>query len=146
MGYILIGDEQIDIRGLYNITSHAQLTAIAFLIRKITISNQDHLIFLHEKIKKALEDMEREGVDIVFSSFFPGFERWLELPRINEVLSVINQMKHLNFFVGVWFVSFALYLLPHLDPACSTIHICLHINYYVITCIELIQREIVIID
>lgn len=92
----MIGDEQIDIRGLYNITSHAQLVAIAFLIRKIAISNQDRLIFFHEKIKKALEDMEREGVDIVFSSFFPGFERWLELPRINEVLSVINRMKHLN--------------------------------------------------
>ncbi|WP_372447614.1 hypothetical protein [Neobacillus rhizophilus] len=84
-------------RGLYNITSNAQLAAIAFLIRKIAISNQDCVIFLHEKIKKTLEDMEREGVDIVFSSFFPGFERWLELPRINEVLSVINRMKYLNF-------------------------------------------------
>ncbi len=97
MGYMMIGDEQIDIRGLYNITSHAQLAAIAFLIRKIAIRNQDRTIFLYEKIQKALEEMEREGVDIVFSSFFPGFERWLELPRINEVLSVINRMKHLNF-------------------------------------------------
>ncbi|MFF2447478.1 P-loop domain-containing protein [Neobacillus sp. NPDC058068] len=97
MGYMVIGDEQIDIRGLYNITSHAQLAAIAFLLRKIAISNQDHHIFLQEKIKKALEDMEREGVDCVFSSFFPGFERWLELPRINEVLSVINRMKQLDF-------------------------------------------------
>jgi hypothetical protein len=97
MGYMMIGDEQIDIRGLYNITSNAQLAAIAFLIRKIAISNQDRVIFLHEKIKKTLEDMEREGVDIVFSSFFPGFERWLELPRINEILSVINRMKYLNF-------------------------------------------------
>jgi predicted ABC-class ATPase len=99
MGYMMIGDEQIDIRGLYNITSHAQLAAIAFLIRKIAISNQDQVIFLHEKVQKALEDMEREGVDIVFSSFFPGFERWLELPRINEVLSIINRMKYLNFSV-----------------------------------------------
>ena len=97
MGYMMIGDEQIDIRGLYNITSHAQLAAIAFLIRKLAVSNQDRLIVLHEKIQKALEDMEREGVDIVFSSFFPGFERWLELPRIHEVLCVINRMKHLNF-------------------------------------------------
>lgn len=96
MGYMVIGDEHIDIRGLYNITSHAQLAAIAFLIRKIAINNQGSIIFPQEKIKKALEDMEREGVDIVFSSFFPGFERWLELPRINEVLSVINRMKHLN--------------------------------------------------
>ncbi|MFC3770974.1 hypothetical protein [Paenibacillus sp. GCM10012303] len=94
---MMIGDEQIDIRGLYNITSHAQLAAIAFLIRKIAIRNQDRLIFLHEKIKKALEDMEREGVDLVFSSFFPDFDRWLELLRINEVLAVINRMKHLNF-------------------------------------------------
>jgi Predicted ATPase of the ABC class len=97
MGYMIIGDEQIDIRGLYNITSHAQLAAIAFLIRKVAVSNQDHFIILHDKLKKALEDMEREGVDIVFSSSFSGFERWLELPRINEVLSVINRMKHLNF-------------------------------------------------
>lgn len=97
MGYIMIGDEQVDIRGLYNITSPAQVAAIAFLIRKIAISNQESLIFLQEKFEKALEDMEREGVDIVFSSFFPGFERWLELPRINEVISVINRMKHLNF-------------------------------------------------
>ncbi|TVY05367.1 hypothetical protein FPZ49_30465 [Paenibacillus cremeus] len=28
MGYMMIGDEQIDIRGLYNITSHAQLAAM----------------------------------------------------------------------------------------------------------------------
>ncbi|BFT72571.1 P-loop domain-containing protein [Paenibacillus sp. P36] len=97
MGYLMIGEEQIDIRGLYNITSQAQLAAIAFLIRKLAVSNQDHLILLHEKINKALHDMEREGVDIVFSTFFPGFERWLELPRFHEVLSVINRMKHLNF-------------------------------------------------
>ncbi len=97
MEYIVIGDEQIDIRGLYNITSNAQLVAIAFLIRKLAISNQDSVIFIQEKINKALKDMEREGLDTVFSSFFPGFERWLELPRINEVLSVFNRMKHLNF-------------------------------------------------
>ncbi|KAA0546848.1 ATPase [Bacillus sp. BGMRC 2118] len=97
MGYMMIGDEQIDIRGLYNITSDAQLAAIAFLIRKIAVSNQDHVIILHEKIKQALDDMEEKGVDIVFSGFFPGFDRWLELPRINEVLSVLNRMKHLDF-------------------------------------------------
>jgi len=97
MGYILIGDDPIDTRGLYNITSHAQLTAIAFLIRKIAVSNQDRLICLHEKIKGVLEDMEKNGVDIVFSSFFPDCERWLELPRMNEVLAVLNRMRHLNF-------------------------------------------------
>ncbi|OCT13561.1 hypothetical protein A8709_18380 [Paenibacillus pectinilyticus] len=97
MGYIMIGDEQVDIRGLYNITSPAQVAAIAFLIRKLAVSNQDRLIFLQETFEKALENMRREGVDIVFSSFFPGFDRWLELPRINEVLAVLNRMKHLDF-------------------------------------------------
>lgn len=97
MGYLMIGDEQVDIRGLYNITSHAQLAAIAFLIRKLAVSNQDRVIVLQEKVKQALEAMEREGVDSVFSTLFPGFERWLELPRSNEVLAVIHRMKHLNF-------------------------------------------------
>ncbi|WP_240419533.1 hypothetical protein [Paenibacillus periandrae] len=39
-----------------------QLADIAFLIRKIAISNQDRLVFFYEKIKKALEEMERGGV------------------------------------------------------------------------------------
>ncbi|MCD1257639.1 ATPase [Paenibacillus athensensis] len=93
MGYITIGDQQMDIRGLYNINSQAQLAAIAFLLRKIAIANQGRRAVLREQIEKTLEDMKREGPDAVFSSFFPGFERWLELPRIHEVLAVVNRMK-----------------------------------------------------
>ncbi|WP_322361589.1 hypothetical protein, partial [Bacillus cereus] len=31
-----------------------------------------------------------------FIGFFSDFERWLELHRVNEGLSVINRMKQLN--------------------------------------------------
>lgn len=96
-GSIIIGDEQIDIRGLNHITSRAQLSAIAYLIRKVIMSNQEQHTSLYEKIKEVLKNMEKEGVDIVFSSSFPDCGRWLELPRINEVLCVINRMKTLNF-------------------------------------------------
>lgn len=34
MGYMMVDDEQIDARELYNIKSHAQFAAIAFLIKK----------------------------------------------------------------------------------------------------------------
>lgn len=55
---MMIGDEQIDARGLYNIKSYARFAEIYWL--------------------------------------FSDFERWLELHRVNEGLSVINRMKHLN--------------------------------------------------
>ncbi|MFD4705618.1 P-loop domain-containing protein [Gottfriedia sp. NPDC058432] len=70
MGYMMIGDEQIDIRGLYNITSHAQLAAIAFLIRKIAIRNQDRTIFLHENIKNNLKKSRKKEWILYFLPFF----------------------------------------------------------------------------
>lgn len=96
MGYMIIGDERIDTRGLYNITSHAQLTAIAFILRKMVIGNQGSQVSLDEKIQSIFEDMENNGVDVVFSSFFSNMERWLELPRIHEVLAVIHRMRQQN--------------------------------------------------
>jgi hypothetical protein len=41
--------------------------------------------------------MLKNGVDTVFSTFFPSCERWLELPRRNEIHAVINRMRHLKF-------------------------------------------------
>ncbi|WP_229188609.1 hypothetical protein [Bacillus cereus] len=59
---MMIGDEQIDARGLYNTKSYAQFAEIYWLF-----------------------------------FFFSGFDRWLELHRVNEGLSIINRMKQLNF-------------------------------------------------
>ena len=69
MGYLMIGDEQIDIRGLYNITSHAQLEAIAFLIRKIAISNQERLIFFMKRSKKLSKIWGEKGWILYFLPF-----------------------------------------------------------------------------
>jgi predicted ABC-class ATPase len=97
LGFVFLGDERIDIRALYNISSAAQLSAIVFLIRQIEISNQDNIINIDEKIDDALKLMNTNGVDSVFSTFFPNCERWLELPRKNEIYAVINRMRKLNF-------------------------------------------------
>jgi len=70
MGFILLGDERVDVRGLYNISSVAQLSAIVFLIRQIEIRNQDPLINIEKRIEEALESAAKTGVDSVFSTFF----------------------------------------------------------------------------
>ena len=43
MGFILIGDERIDVRGLHNIVSERQLDALGFMLRHLEISNKDHM-------------------------------------------------------------------------------------------------------
>jgi hypothetical protein len=44
MGFILIGDERIDIRMLHNIITPAQLNSIGFILRRIETTNTDKLI------------------------------------------------------------------------------------------------------
>ena len=41
MGFIFIGDENIDVRGLHDVVSEAQLYVLGFMLRYLEISNTD---------------------------------------------------------------------------------------------------------
>ncbi|MPN06159.1 hypothetical protein SDC9_153415 [bioreactor metagenome] len=45
------------------------------------------------------EQIEKEGLDCVFSSFFTTCERFLDLPRKCELLAVINRMRGVKFVI-----------------------------------------------
>ena len=80
-------------RGLHDIVSEAQLHALGFMLRYLEISNTDTEIDIPEKLSKLYEKMEKEGVDCVFSSYFTTCERFLDLPRKQEFVALINRMR-----------------------------------------------------
>lgn len=97
LGFIFIGDEKIDIRGLNDIITSRQLFALGFMLRTLEISNKQNEIDLAGAIDELYRRIEREGLDTVFSAYFTTCERFLDLPRKTELLAVINRMRRVKF-------------------------------------------------
>ncbi|MBQ9744039.1 MAG: ABC-ATPase domain-containing protein [Clostridia bacterium] len=97
MGFIIIGDERIDVRGLHNIVSSGQLDALGFMLRYLEISNIDNIINIKERIDELYDRIKREGLDCIYSSFFTSGRRFLDLPRKTELIALINRMRHISF-------------------------------------------------
>ena len=97
MGFILIGSERIDIRMLHNIVTNAQLNAVGFMLRKLEITNNEHKIDLEKRIDELYAEIEKDGLDSVFSNFFTTCGRFLDLPRKYELAAVINRMREIKF-------------------------------------------------
>ncbi len=93
MGFIMIGNEGIDVRGLHDITTKRQLDALGYMLRRLEISNKEPVIDLDTRIDELYDKIEEEGLDIVFSSFFTTTERFLDLPRKCELKAVVNRMR-----------------------------------------------------
>jgi len=97
MGFIFIGDERIDIRMLHNVTSQSQLNAIGFIIRLLELENNDITMKIEDKIQNLLNRINDDNLELIFTSFFTTCDRWLEMPRINEVMAVVNRMRMIKF-------------------------------------------------
>ena len=95
--FLYFGDESIDTRMIHNITGEAQLTAIAFFIRKIGMGYRYSNMKVEYEVKKLMRQLEGEELDCIFSTFFPDCGRWLEMPREYEILAVINRMRNISF-------------------------------------------------
>ncbi len=93
MGFILIGDERIDVRGLHNVITKRQLDALGFMLRYLEVSNKEKDIDIVKRIDELYDMIEKEGLDIVFSSYFTTCERFLDMPRKYELVSTINRMR-----------------------------------------------------
>lgn len=100
MGFIFIGDEKIDIRGLHDIVSKRQLDALGYMLRWIELRTTDCRVQLDAVIDALYDTIAAEGLDTVFSSFFTTTERFLDLPRKYELKSVINRMREITFQAG----------------------------------------------
>ncbi len=95
--FLLVGDEQIDVRGLHNIVSPRQLNTLAFLLRYLEVSNNQQEIDLSQRVDELYGKIAQEGMDFLYSSYFTTCERFLDLPRKQELFALINRMRKINY-------------------------------------------------
>lgn len=100
MGFVIIGDEKIDVRGLHDIVSPRQLDTLGFMLRYLEVSNNDRKIDIERKINDLYARIDEEGIDFLYSSFFTTCERFLDLPREQELMALINRMRKINMVKG----------------------------------------------
>lgn len=93
---ILIGDEKLDVRMLHEITSQAQLNALAYMLRFMEVKASGEIFKIEEAVSNVYREIEIKGLDTVFPNIFLT-ERWLELPRRIELIAAINRMRNIEF-------------------------------------------------
>ena len=115
-GFIILGDERIDIRSLHDIATEAQINALAFMLRHLAKSNDgvDSLeamalalrglspkvrsdeveMDIAAKVNELYSQIEMRGLDIVDTGFFTGMSRFMDMPRSLELLAAINRMRN----------------------------------------------------
>lgn len=138
LGFLILGQDQVDIRMLHNIVTIPQLNAIAFLVRKLfarvnpleryqifspgdgkqagaereagTAGNTEagmpgrddpdncrraasRWICRKEEVGKLLDQIEEEGLETAYSTFFTECGRWMDMPRKYELLAVLARLK-----------------------------------------------------
>ncbi len=101
MGFITIGDECIDIHCLYNIVTKHQLDTLGYMLRYLEIHNNDRIIDIDKQIDNLYKSIDKEGLDMVFTNYFITTERFLDLPRKQELKAVINRMRRISVKGGV---------------------------------------------
>ncbi len=70
------------------------------MLRYLEVSSSDRRIDLEKRIDEMYAKFEEEGLDCVYSSFFTTCRRFLDLPRRQEFLFLINRMRNINLTKG----------------------------------------------
>ena len=97
VGIIYVGEEAIDLRMLSEIITQAQRNAVGFLIRYLEVSLNESKFDVGEKLEALYRRMETEGFDCIFSNYFTECERFMDLPRKEDVLAAVNRMRKVRF-------------------------------------------------
>ena len=96
-GFLCIGDERVDVRGLHDIVNGRQLTALGFLLRHLAAHNTDCRLDIAQRIDELYSEIEENGLDTVYSSYFTTCGRFLDLPRKIELLALLARMRLIRF-------------------------------------------------
>jgi len=117
-GFIILGDERIDVRSLHDVVTPYQVNALAFILRalakseervsdlermalamrglKSTHAKQTQSVHIEDKVHALFEKIEAEGLNAVDTGFFTTMQRFMDMPRKFEVLAAINRMRHVT--------------------------------------------------
>ena len=70
------------------------------MLRYLEVSNNDREIDIEKKINDLYARIDEEGIDFLYSSFFTTCERFLDLPRKQELMALVNRMRKINMVKG----------------------------------------------
>ncbi len=119
LGFLILGEEQIDIRMLHDIVTIPQLNAIAFLVRKLInqvnplerfqkfslegkpgeVAEGRHgavpsrWICREREVERLLAEIGEAGLESAYSPYFTECSRWMDMPRKYEILAVLSRMR-----------------------------------------------------
>ena len=97
LGYLVIGSEMIDMRGLQQLMTDGQRQAVGFILRYLMIREKEAEFSLSERLDTLMETLEREGLDAVYSSYFTSCGRFFDLPRKQDIIAVVHRMRHITY-------------------------------------------------
>ena len=108
-GFILIGDERLDTRGVYGLICDEQRNALGFMLRILETTlnspweNRESAerIDLVQMMDELYEKISKEGIDCVYSGNFPECGRNLALPRKQDFLAVIYRMRKTEYIDSI---------------------------------------------
>ena len=70
---------------------------MGFLIRYLEVSLNETKFDMGMKLETLYRRMETEGLDCIFSNYFTDCERFMDLPRKEDVLAAVNRMRKVRF-------------------------------------------------
>ncbi len=97
MGYLAIGCEMIDLRGLRQLMTDGQRQAAGFILRYLMIREKDAVFSLSERLDALMKMLEGEGLDAVYSSYFTSCGRFFDLPRKQDIIAVVHRMRQITY-------------------------------------------------
>ncbi|MCL2361814.1 MAG: ABC-ATPase domain-containing protein [Defluviitaleaceae bacterium] len=117
-GFIIIGDERIDIRNLHDITTVAQINAVAFILRHLAKGNEgvddlesmalamrglspivkrdENIMDIVTTVRTLYAQIQRDSLDLVDTGFFTSMNRFMDMPRCYDILAAINRMRQIK--------------------------------------------------
>lgn len=107
VGYIYIGDEKIDTKGIHDILCTEQRTAMGFMLRMLENKYNnpydkypaDKTLNLTELVEELYTMIEENGLDSIYYGNFNECERNLALPRKCDFLALIYRLRHTNYII-----------------------------------------------
>lgn len=100
IGYIYIGDEKVDTKGIHNLVCNEQRTALAFMLRIIENRQNEEYVNLPQAMNELYCEIEEKGLDTIYSGFFPECERFLAYPRKFELHALVNRMRKVQYSIS----------------------------------------------
>lgn len=105
VGYIYIGDEKVDTKGIHDILCDEQRTALGFMLRMLEnkYNNpfdkhpENEPMNIVEMVEDLYKSIDEKGLDSIYYGNFNQADRALALPRKSDFLAMIYRLRYTHY-------------------------------------------------